>query len=158
MRAHVILNFQRTERLTILSLSMGYSRDHSTNSDVVSFLLRLGSTSVDETTSHLRKERTGEGKTSENAEDFPREVVKAMDGALVAHLTDVCLSIMAPPATFHESTILCAASVLQTLLSAIPDPATWRRLFPGCFAVSTVRDETKPCYRLLRSGPRIIIV
>ena len=107
--------------------------------DVVAFLLRLGSSdnAVDPL---LVAERT-----AATSEDFGEEVIKAMDGALVALLADACLSIMAPPSAFRESAILGSACALQTLMSTVPNISTWRGLFPGCFAVSILSWICKNC-------------
>ena len=104
--------------------------------DVVSFLLHLGSDTAVDPALVATDPRTAEGTAVANA-DFSEEVINAMDGSLVALVADACLSTLAPPSKFRESTILAAAGALQTLLSTVPDLSTWRALFPGCFAVSS---------------------
>ena len=61
------------------------------------------------------------------------EITKALDGALLAHLADSCISVVAPPATFSLSTALQALKTLDVLLDEVPDVSMWRSLFPGCF-------------------------
>jgi len=90
--------------------------------DVIDYLLKMGTTG-----SHFDCNNDDTGS-------FGEEIAKAMDGALVAHLVDVCLSIVAPPSNLKETTILTATTTLHTLLNTVPDLSTWRALFPGTFA------------------------
>ncbi|CAB9502900.1 expressed unknown protein [Seminavis robusta] len=99
-----------------------------------------------------------------------KEMASAMDGALLAHLADVCIAIVAPPSTFPFTTMKQALRTLEQLMEASPSPLAWRSLFPGLFAglfrtmvsgltLQTQTAQTKPvvivsslkaCTRLLR--------
>jgi hypothetical protein len=88
----------------------------------ISYLLRLSSFS--------------DGGAVTIAKTDDRELASVMEGALLAHLADSCVSLVAPPSTFPASTILQALQTFELLLRTSPSPLVWRSLFPGCFAVS----------------------
>jgi len=77
------------------------------------------------------------GKLSSSTFDVDLIDAVGGNGALVAHLADVCMSIVSPPSTLPEPTLLKALETLLCLLETVPNASIWQALFPGCFAVST---------------------
>jgi hypothetical protein len=93
--------------------------------------------SVLETISCLLRLRSfSDGGASTTTKTDELELASAMEGALLAHLADSCISLVAPPSSFPVTTILQALQTFELLLRTSPSPLAWRSLFPGCFAVS----------------------
>ena len=64
------------------------------------------------------------------------EVASALEGALVARIAHVCITLVSPGES-RSPVKLQALETLDSLLTAVPVVEKWRSLFPGCFAVSS---------------------